>query len=149
MFWTLESRSHLDLLDRHPTLNPMTPQGKILTRVASLKPRPDLRERALMNIRQTRGLLRRGPWIRTITVGLVSTMRLFPTPGVDVIKLFFLWLIKKIRLRANVIKLFYFRKLRIFVISLSICLWQAFPASLMFVGKARSLPEWTPFRCPL
>jgi hypothetical protein len=42
-------------------------------------------------------------------------------------------------LRCQCYKTFYGRKLRIFFVSWSICPWQAFPASSMFVGKERSL----------
>ncbi len=41
---------------------------------------------------------------------------------------------------ANVIKLFYGRKLRIFVISQSVWPWQAFPAQSFVLDKARSQP---------
>ncbi len=37
-------------------------------------------------------------------------------------------------------KTFYDRNLRVFIISQSVCLWQAFPA-LVFVGEERSLPQ--------
>ncbi len=38
-------------------------------------------------------------------------------------------------------KTFYIRNLIIFVKSYSVCPWQAFQPSLMFVGKTRSLPQ--------
>ncbi len=52
--------------------------------------------------------------------------------------------------RGQSYKTFYIRKLRIFVISQSVCPWQAFPVQsdvLMFVDNSRSLhqsgaPEW-------
>ncbi len=43
--------------------------------------------------------------------------------------------------RRQSYKTFYCRYLRIFVISQSVCPWQAFQAYLMFMGKERSLPQ--------
>ncbi len=51
---------------------------------------------------------------------------------------------------AQCYKTFFVRNLRIFVISQSVCTWQAFQPSLMFVGEARSLPQsGAPERCSI
>jgi hypothetical protein len=45
----------------------------------------------------------------------------------------------KIATKTKCYETFYARNLRIFDIGLCVCPWQAFPASLMFAGKASSL----------
>jgi hypothetical protein len=47
--------------------------------------------------------------------------------------------------RGQSYKTFYGRYLRIFLINLSVCTWQAFTAWSMFVGKVGAYPSEAPF----